>query len=168
MKACVNCRSQEPLGPCDRCWFCCSHGHRSEILKTPEYDAFRQKVNGQMVPTDVEVSASRDVIARSRHIEITRTTTNDEIIAQVVSGLKDGATVRLGRLALGTIDNNAIRYIASDADDSRNDPERWATTARVRMTWSLALDNIIEKLSASFVKAWLSDWSKGPAPSVLP
>lgn len=113
----------------------------------------------------VEFMAASDVLTRSRHINIGPMTTTPEIVAQIVKALTEGACVRLGRFALAVHDTS-IRVISSDDDYSRGDPKLWAETAKVRQTWSLAEPDIINRLAASFTKAWLSDWSTGPAPVV--
>lgn len=113
----------------------------------------------------LEERAARDVIARARHVKILRDTTTAEIVSSVAAAIAAGECVRLGRLALQAwVGQPIVRYVTSDEDDARNDPERWATTARVRKTLTMIGGAESMEIAGAFVKAWMRDWGHGAAP----
>jgi hypothetical protein len=120
---------------------------------------------------ELDQKAARDVLARSVHIQIGRDTVMNLIVSQVCDALTEGRCVRLGRLALQAWpDSPVVRDLASDDDGARNDPEKWAATARIRQTLSVAGDDgekDVERLAQAFVAAWSGDWSKRAAPAVV-
>lgn len=117
---------------------------------------------------ELDQKAARDVLARAAVITITRTTTSSAIVSMVCDALTAGRCVRLGRLALQAWPNNpVVRDLASNDDDARNDPEKWATTARVRQTLSVAGgEEYVERIAQAFVRAWTSDGRRASAPPV--
>jgi hypothetical protein len=112
------------------------------------------------VEARAEHSAACDVLVRAKHIRIARDTPTSEIVSEVEMALGRGGCAKLGRLAVAVHEREgSIRYLASDEESARSDPDRWRDTARVRRTWSLAEPEIRNKLAAALVAAWMSDWN---------
>lgn len=115
---------------------------------------------------ELDQKAARDVLARAREVPIGRNTRTSAVIDSVVEALMAGSCVRLGRLALQAWPNSpVIRDLASNDDDARNDPEKWANTTRVRQTLSVA-DGDYRRIARAFVLAWKADWKRTDAPAV--
>ncbi len=116
----------------------------------------------------LDQKAARDVLARAVVITIERNTVASRIVDMVCEALTAGRCVRLGRLALQAWpDSPVVRDLASDDDDARNDPEKWATTARVRQTLSVAGgEEYVERIAQAFVTAWTRDWKRESAAPV--
>lgn len=112
------------------------------------------------VEARAEHSAACDVLVRAKHIRIGPTTPTPEIVAEVEIALGLGGCAKLGRLAVAVHEREgSIRYVASDEEAARSDPDRWRDTARVRQTWSLAEPEIRRKLATALVGAWMADWN---------
>lgn len=117
---------------------------------------------------ELDQKAARDVLARAVVITIERNTVASRIVDMVCEALTAGRCVRLGRLALQAWPNSpVVRDLASNDDDARNDTEKWATTARVRQTLSVAGgEEYVERIAQAFVLAWTGDWKRASAAPV--